>query len=267
MRRFLQALGLLTRLPVSVRWEPDLAWGRLAGWFAPVGFLLGGLVFGLAYVWMLWPATRCQPLLGAALMVTCGAALTGALHLDGWGDCCDAFFVPADREKRLAIMADPRIGSFGTVGLVLLLLVKTAAVNGLLLQAGAVVANPGAWPLMQALWPLVAAPTLARALVVLTLAWPRNQLARPGGMGARVRDGLAGRHVAAAALAAMLVLVPCGWYGCALAAAAGIVGIGFVRLAHARIGGVTGDVLGGLIELVETSVMLAACLASLRFGG
>jgi len=266
MRRFLQAMSLLTRLPTRVTWEPDLPWGRLAGWFAPVGIVVGGLAFGLSYAWTLWPAARTQPLLGAALLAAFGAAVTGALHLDGWGDCCDAFFVPADRAKRLAIMADPQVGAFGTIGLIVLLLVKTAALNGLLLRAGAcAAAGDGAVSVARALWPLVAAPALARARMVLVLAGPGNRLAKPDGMGARMRMGLTWRQVAAAIVVTVFVLLPFGWHGLVLAVVAGVLGAGFTRLAHARVGGLTGDVLGGLVELVETGVLAAASL--LPFAG
>ena len=80
-------------------------------------------------------------LLAAALVLVVWAALTGALHLDGWADCCDALFVPVDRARSLEIMKDPRVGGFGVVGLMLLLLVKLGGAglgaDDVLLPAGA----------------------------------------------------------------------------------------------------------------------------------
>ena len=71
--------------------------------------------------------TGLSPLLAAALVLAAWQGTTGTLHLDGWADCSDASVAPLSRERRLEVMKDPRLGSFGGTGL-LLLIVKLAAV-------------------------------------------------------------------------------------------------------------------------------------------
>ena len=71
------------------------------------------------------------PAVAAVLVVALWAVLTGGLHLDGLADCCDGLLVSAPHERRLEIMRDPRVGSFAVIGLVLALLLKTAAVFAL----------------------------------------------------------------------------------------------------------------------------------------
>jgi adenosylcobinamide-GDP ribazoletransferase len=133
MGDFLRALSLLTRLPVRARWDDDLLPGRAMAAYPLVGAVIGTLLVGLG--WLLTAGIgRLQevaggsgvglsPLLTAALILVAWAALTGMLHLDGWADCCDALVAPLSRERRLEVMKDPRLGSFGGAGLILLLIV------------------------------------------------------------------------------------------------------------------------------------------------
>ncbi len=254
LRRPLQAVALLTRLPVRVTWEPDRAWGSLAGWFPAVGALIGSLLLGGA-------AFGCPRILGitspgvaAALLLTLWAGLTGALHLDGWTDCCDGLFVPADRPRRLAIMADPHVGAFGVTGLILLLLVKYAALTELLTVSGAT----GTGAPWRALLPLAAAPVLARWVAVLMLAWPHLPLAHTGGMADRTRRGLGAAQVAGATLTVVGLGLVTGAAGATWAAGAVLAGAGVAGLARQRLGGLTGDVLGAAIECAETTVLVVA---------
>lgn len=242
MNDFFRALGLLTILPVR-RAEDGAAPGRAMAFYPLVGALIGGLLAGFT-----WPLERiglgtAAPLLPAALVLAAWAALTGALHLDGWGDCCDALFVPVSRERRLEIMKDPRLGGFGAAGLILLLLIKLAALDGLL-------RTPYALPA------LIAIPALARWTVVIAArAYPS---ARPGGMGDYFRRGLGRRELVIATVFASLAAAPLGWRGAILWIAAGAALLAMARLARARLGGLTGDVYGGIIELAEVAALVAA---------
>src|SRR5512135_1650336 len=109
MHSLLQALGLLTALPVHTPRDAGLeaAPGR-AMWAYPLaGALIGlGLLLLAACLDLTGLARGALPL-AAALLLAAWCALTGALHLDGWADCCDALFVPAGRERRLEILRDP----------------------------------------------------------------------------------------------------------------------------------------------------------------
>ncbi|MGQ9768558.1 MAG: adenosylcobinamide-GDP ribazoletransferase, partial [Anaerolineae bacterium] len=113
MNDLLRAVGLLTVLPVRVPADDAAAPGRAMAFYPLVGALIGGLLGAAA--WLLGRAglAKAAPLLPAALILAAWAGFTGALHLDGWADCCDALFVPVSRERRLEIMKDPRLGGFG----------------------------------------------------------------------------------------------------------------------------------------------------------
>lgn len=249
-RRCRQAMCLLTRLPVPVAWEPDLKWGQLAGWYPAVGGLIGAALMLLAWV---WGQASAFPLMGGVLVLVAWVALTGALHLDGWGDCMDAFFTPVSRERRLEIMADPRMGSFGTIGLILLLMVKGAA---LVYVLGRAMGALRFWDQLVELWPLVVACVSARAVMAGVLADPTLPLAKPGGMGAKAREGLSWNGVIQAAVTALMFALLGGGRGLAMAAAAFLTGFGFAYLANRKIGGLTGDVLGGVVETAETAALI-----------
>jgi adenosylcobinamide-GDP ribazoletransferase len=183
-----------------------------------------------------------SPLLSAALIVVMWAFLTGGLHLDGWADCCDALPATVTRERRLEILKDPRLGSFGGVGLVLLLMLKFAAIASLPRGSAA----------------LILAPTLGRwAIVNVAAMFP---LARPDGMAAHFRAGLSRRELTWVSLTVALVCGVVGWGGLVAFVAAAIAAVAFGRWASLRLGGVTGDVYGATCELVECVALVVACL-------
>src|SRR5918996_2456793 len=123
MRGLVLAIRYLTILPVPGRRHagPDRL-GRVAAWFPVVGAMLGVLLLATD-----WVATRLFPgLLGTLLTVTVWKLATGGLHLDGLADCLEGL-MGRDREHRLAIMRDSRIGTFGAVGLILFLMLEIVA--------------------------------------------------------------------------------------------------------------------------------------------
>jgi adenosylcobinamide-GDP ribazoletransferase len=243
-----RALSLLTTLPVRARWEADTVAGHAMAAYPLVGVLIGALLAGLAYVLSLTALPVRSPILAPALILLAWVLLTGALHLDGWADCCDALFVPVSRERRLEILKDPRLGSFGGVGLALLLLVKLAAIQGATTDRSGLSA-------------LVLAPVLARwAVVIAAFVSP---LARPDGMAAAFRQGLGRREVILATVTAAVAVAVAtwfaGWHAALLWAIAGGLVVAISRLATSRLSGLTGDVYGALIELVETVSLVVVC--------
>ena len=234
MTSFLVALGFLTFLPVPVSSEGLEDLGRAGRWFPTVGLGLG-LVLALARFLL---GRVFPPLLTAGLTVALWAALTGALHLDGLADCCDALPASVSPERRLEILRDPRLGAFGSIGLVLFLLLKTLAIASL----------P---PASIFVFPFSA--SLARWLILLVARQPS---ARTGGMGAAFALGLNRSVLLAAALVPLALVILGGWRALIAAAFAHLVAFGLSRLARARLGGVTGDVLGLTVELSELAILL-----------
>lgn len=237
MVRALLAVRFLTIVPVSRRDHAGLDdLGRAAPWFPVVG---AGLGLGLAAIDALTIRVF-PPLLAAVLTVTAWTLLTGGLHLDGLADCLDGLAGRNPAERR-AIMSDSRIGAFGAMGLVLLLMLKLAALGELPLGVR--------WRV------LVTAPVVARATPAVL-----GRLFRPAraeGQGALFCAGL-GRAAVPSALAVAIVVAVGVLDGLGLVALG--VGVGAAVAIGAflsrRLGGVTGDVLGAAVELTELAVLL-----------
>lgn len=236
---FALAWGLLTSFPLPFTpGEAGPSLGRLSAYFPLVGLVIGlalaaagGLVFWLA------PAG-----VAAALVLAVWVGLTGMLHLDGFMDSCDGLLPPRDPARRLEIMKDSRVGAFGVVGGVLLLLLK----------ANALAALPAAYRLPA----LVCVPVLGRWAMAWVMA--RYPPARPGGMGAMFSAGIGPRQVGLASMVAGVVAAGLlGWRAAVLLPLAWLSATLLARLAMARIHGLTGDVYGAVCELTE-AVLLAA---------
>ncbi|MEA0734508.1 adenosylcobinamide-GDP ribazoletransferase [Xanthomonas campestris pv. campestris] len=232
----LAAVGFLTRIPVPAwAFTRPGAQARSLPWYPLVGLLLGVLLLALA-----WCLRGAAPLLAAAIVLSSWVWLTGALHVDGLADSTDAWVGGmGDRARTLAIMKDPTSGPMAVTAVVLMLLLKCAALTTLLPAAPA------------ALW---LAPLLARAAVVAAFA--STPYVRAGGLGSALAG--ASRTVCVLAVAAA-VGVACVAGPARAALACGIAALVFAlwrRACLRRLGGMTGDTCGALIELSETAVLV-----------
>ncbi|KAB7623371.1 adenosylcobinamide-GDP ribazoletransferase [Alkalilimnicola sp. S0819] len=238
-RSLLLAVQFLTRLPVRVSWS-DQAAGRSLLYYPLVGLAMGLLLLLLA-----WPLGGAAAGLAAAVLLTVWVLASAALHLDGLADAADAWLGgQGDRERTLEIMKDPRCGPMAVVVLVLLLLLKWQALAELLARG-------------EAGWALLLAPVLGR-LSALAL-FRDTPYVRAGGLGSALAAYLP-RDQALWVLGGVLllaVLVPGGLWA-VLAAALMYGGCRWLMLR--RLGGITGDTTGALIELVELAVLLALAL-------
>jgi adenosylcobinamide-GDP ribazoletransferase len=270
------ALSLFTAIPAGVSGElDDETAARAIRWLPAVGLLLGGIGAcvllgsglagsGLAGGGLLGGGlagsglgTEPGPrrLLGAALAVAVIAVATGGLHLDGLADTADGLGSRRPAADALAIMRRSDIGPMGVAALVLTLLV----------QVTALAAVPRA-PLAAAA--LVLAEVTGRVSVVAATSSPA---ARPGGFGALVAGRTTGldRALTAGVLAVAVAASGVTVGGPALAArwlAAAVAGLAAGRLlqrtAERRLGGMTGDVFGAILQVSATTVLVAAALAS-----
>jgi adenosylcobinamide-GDP ribazoletransferase len=233
----LSAFALLTRLPLP----NHQGTGAASAWAWPlVGAVLGsfGAMLASAALWL-----GVTPGVTAALVLALGALLTGGLHEDGLSDTADGLYGGWTRERRLEIMKDSRVGSYGVLALVLVTLARWAGLTALLVFGGHWAA-------------LVATGALSRAPMALVMALLPNArgegfshaTGRPSQPTALVALGLG------LALSALLV----GWAALPMLVAALGVGVLLSISALRRIGGQTGDILGATQQLAET-----ACLAVL----
>lgn len=120
---FQAALLTYTRLPISYQRLNDEHFTKALAWLPAVGFvvaLLCGLVLYLGQLFL-------PPLVAIVLALLTGVIITGALHEDGFADCCDGFFASQDKQTILRIMKDSSNGSFATLGLIGLWSIKLAA--------------------------------------------------------------------------------------------------------------------------------------------
>jgi adenosylcobinamide-GDP ribazoletransferase len=234
------ALGFLTIVPVgalgrSDRLDPALAWFPLVG--AGVGAAAGGVFAGLR------GAVGAGPAAVAALTAT--AVLTGALHLDGLADACDGLGARGGAERRLAVMRDSALGTFGGLALLVWALGWFAALAPL--SGGHAVRT------------LICAASLARltALGHARLTPP----ARPDGLGAGFSVPPPALGAAAVlAGAAMLLSVGPARTEVALACALAVMAATSYG-ARRALGGRTGDTLGATVALTELSVLIALAAA------
>jgi adenosylcobinamide-GDP ribazoletransferase len=242
------AAAVLTRVPVPlVAGGQDV--GRAARWFPLVGGAIGGA--GALAAWAMRDVIGMPQTLSAALLVSLGAWMTGAIHLDGLADMADGFGGGRTRDDVLRIMRDPTIGSYGAVTLVAVVTMKVTALATLLERSAAL-------PF------LVAAPTMSRWTIVALGTWLPYARAE-GGLGQAVTraGGMTGLLVATAITAAIAfsalrtaAILP--W------AFATVLTVMLGRAARRRIGGVTGDVFGASVELAETTVLVAGVLLTGR---
>lgn len=242
MRAFWIAWQLLTRLPSpSVHFSAQAA-GRSVAFYPVIGLIIGGILAGMHAV-----LAGVDAWLAAALILAVWVAVTGGLHLDGLADSADAWAGShGDRRRALTIMKDARSGPAGITVVVLVLLLKFAALAALL-RAGTAFA-------------LVAAPTLGRgAIVLLFLTTP---YVRPRGLGAPQAAHLA---VGSASLAlgvvvsavAYVLAIPGAWTAAAVLATVLLLR----RQMRQLLGGVTGDTLGASCEIIEALTLIVLALA------
>jgi adenosylcobinamide-GDP ribazoletransferase len=232
------AWRLLTIIPLPLTAEDKQ---RPAGWAAAY-YPLVGLIIGFILVVVALPLQYLLPgQAAAAILLAVWIALTGMLHLDGFMDSCDGLLPPREPTRRLEIMKDSRVGAFGVVGAVLLLLLKF---NGL--------AALGASYQMAA---LITIPALARW--AMTWAMARYPLARSQGTSVFFTAGLGWQQlVVASVMAGGPVVFFWGIHGLILWGVAWITTTLVARFAVARINGLTGDVYGAICEVTEAMLLI-----------
>jgi adenosylcobinamide-GDP ribazoletransferase len=229
MRR---ALSFLT--PFLGAAEPraeTLTWFPFAG--AALGLVLGALWWGAEWAW--------PPAVAAAIVVAADLALTGLLHVDGLADTADGLLPHLDRNRRLEVMAAPDVGAFGVASVGAVVLLRWAALATMA-------------PSLLLLGSLWCASRTVMAVTARTVPY-----ARPGGLATAFLGGRAlAPALAGGALAVALALVGPGLPGVVAVVAVVVGAAGVVVLAHRRLGGFTGDVLGAAGLVGETAGLVVA---------
>ncbi len=241
------ALGFFTRLPIGSAPLPPSFRGVIV-WLPVIGLIVGLIVaLAVALTTLFLPAP-----LGGVIGCLVWVFVTGGLHLDGVADCGDGLLVEAPPERRLEIMKDSRLGTFGGTTLFFVLTLKAAALCTL------AAAFDGSWSgLLSLAGACCMAGALARSMVFPAMHIPS---ARPGGLGEALHDGVTKRHDLMALALGLGICALNGGRGLLALVAALCVARLLLSAAKKRLGGVTGDVFGCLIELTESVVLIACCL-------
>lgn len=245
-----RALAFLTRLPVpNTYFNDDDAHNETiqsAGYFPAAGIvigLLGSVAFIITHILHLPPA------LSSAIAIIGVIILTGALHEDGLGDIADGFGGGATKERRLEIMKDSRLGTYGVIAVISSLLLRVLALTAILQTSGVIAAC----------FAMIAANAASRGAMV----WMWSDLPP-----ARI-DGVSGQlgkpHENAVSIAAVMGLgsalifgvLGTGFISATIAIVLSVmIMIGFQKLCMKMIGGQTGDTLGACQQLVEITMLV-----------
>lgn len=231
------AWAFLTRLPGGAHPADERGLGASVPWFPVVGAMLG-LVIGLVWVAM---NELVSPLTAATIAVLTGVIVTGAFHEDGLADTADSLggYTP---ERRLEIMKDSRVGTFGVLAIVFSVLIRVIALAAL---------EP-----VEGLVALVMAHAVGRSIATLVM------VTTPPASAAGLGQSYTAHLPKPAVLAMGAVIAGCSVVG----GPAGVVGylvalVGaalLVVLARRAYGGTTGDVLGAVEQVGEMAVLTAA---------
>ena len=259
MRSLILAIQFLTRLPTPQLTTFDPAWlADAARWFAPVGLLVGAL---------LWLATLLgglfDPWLGALLGLLAWLWVTGGLHIDGLADLADAQGAAhRSRERFLEVLKDPHLGSFGVMSMAMQLIAKLVLLMLLLKFSLAAAGFPPGVPhlsgeqtagrlisLAAKLAPLLLLPAWARLFAV---AWSATLPSLAPGSGERFAWRT---HWPSFWLSAALLAAASYWLAPALLLAP-LAGLWWWTYLKRKLGGMTGDCLGAGIELCESLLLL-----------
>jgi adenosylcobinamide-GDP ribazoletransferase len=234
VKRLVLALQFMTRLPLPRVTADEADFATSMRWLPATGFVVGAAVAGAT-----WLLAKIDPWTGAMGGLAAWVWITGALHLDGLADLADAGGAAhKGRERVLAVLADPHVGSFGAVAMAMQLIAKLVLVHAL--------AERGAWPA------LLLVPFAAR---IGPLAWTLWLPPLHQGLAARFRAALRPMHLALW----LPPLLAAAWFVPALLLTPLLVAAWGWHLRR-RIGGISGDGHGAGIESIETGLLLAALM-------
>lgn len=237
------AVQFLTRIPTPELKRFDPAWIQTSARYYPmVGMLVGTLSAAV-----LWGASQlASPLVAALLSIAASMALTGCFHEDGLADCADGIGGGATRERRLEIMKDSRLGTYGASVLFLNLMIRAACLATLIAVS----------PVLAAI-AMICAQSFGRSAAVTAMT-----IMPYGGNPGMAKEGNPDRTSAHNAIIAILIgIIPFVFLTPVMASAGLAVGMMVaavpVLLAWKYLGGRTGDVLGAVEQCFEIGFLLA----------
>ena len=243
IENFKLAVSVLTRFPVKninmekANWPESCAFFPICGYLVSVPVIIPGIILNYYNI-------NISPLLLSCWTVFALIITTGAMHLDGLADICDGFGCHADKKKRLEIMHDPRVGTFGITGIFIILIAKIVSFsviyqNNYLLQAGAVI-------------------VISRTIIVVTAFCSKP--VENKGLGALILKKISLKTL----YIALILTLPCLFINITVIIIMCISSFILIKKSYKLIDGINGDVIGAVCELSETlglfTVALISCL-------
>lgn len=269
MNNFLWALKFLTIIPINNRSGELPKSGYAVCWFPIVGIVIGAI---LSVVSLLLQNVF-PPFITNAFILITYIVITGALHLDGFADTCDGIYGGWNREKRLEIMKDSHIGSYGVIGLMCILGLRYACLlhmgeclfflntkdisTGILPSFGEPYSRDASSAAVTKIIVLCLMPAVGRWAQVLA-AGVSNYARDISGTGSFIVNGTTRKHVAIASVVPfVLILYLCRLRGLAVCAIIVVFTLFIIWYIKRKIGGMTGDTLGAINEAAEIVFLLA----------
>ncbi len=242
----LVALQFLTRLPIPKNLNPTKEeFGRCAPWFPAVGLIVGAILAIAAFILLALPLA---PGIAAILILILGVLSTGAFHEDGLADTVDGVGGGWKKDDVLRIMRDSRIGAYGALAVIFLILIRAALLWGI---------EPAYWP-----HALVMAHLLSRWSILLPMKTIPYARADSPGLGKPIVESISWKGLALSTAGVMIVCFAIqGFLG--IFSLALVIVIPFLagRYFIKRIGGITGDCLGAINVLCEVAVLMIFAFA------
>lgn len=244
MKSFITALQFLTRIHIKNQLDLTIEdFGRSTRFFPLIGGILGMLYMTAAWGLMtFWGWTN----FATTILVLLPLLVTGGLMLDGYMDTADGVFSARDRERKLEIMKDSRVGAFGVIALVSLMMVNWTVLRDI---------DPLLIPAALFLMPVIG--RMAMVMVIAVFPYARKE-----GMGKAFSEMADKKTLALAGGTTIVFVLP--WGPAALAALAA--GLGFACLMgvwlSGKLGGLTGDTYGAVETLTETMVLVVFLVTS-----
>lgn len=241
MNSFFHAVAFLTRLPVPRLSSSKEDWLRSVPYYPLVGLLIGALLFfaAISFTFFLTPPVS------AVLTLAVWFFVTGGLHVDGWMDLADGLGSHRSQEDMLRIMKDSRVGAMGVIAAILLVLVKVVLLYEIIQEGLSL--------------HLLMVPVMARFTLVLAIwHWPYISLQ---GIGTGMREGLTRWKLGVGFIfVACLVFLLAGVSGLLSMSVVLLGGWLFAARVCKKLGGLTGDVYGALVEWTEAVGVFAIFL-------
>lgn len=242
---FYTALLFLTRIPLSQIKLDEKKIASSIPFFPLAGTVVGGI---LCLIYFLGEKILPQQVLSVAI-VAVWIMVTGGMHMDGFADTLDGLFCGQDRDKKLTVMKDSRIGAYGTMGTVVLLLFKASLINSLSRHF-----------VMPA---LLLAPTLSRW--VMSYAIINFPYVREKGLGKAFSLHKSFSQFLLSSLMTFIIsfLISKAW-GLIIAMIALTIGFVLIKYIISQLDGLTGDTYGAINEVCEAAVLLVFTILSYK---